>query len=119
VDGRRPRRAAGRRGRRDLVTGLRTVLADVRAVDEDAPRMRARALELADRLDELAAAARAGPRRRPRRRPAEAAALLRWLADGNFVFLGARDVELVRPPRQAARAPCPAPGWACCAATPT
>ena len=27
--------------------------------------------------------------------PAEAAALLRWLADGNFVFLGARDVDLV------------------------
>src|SRR3954464_2980066 len=39
----------------DLVVGLRAVLADVRAVDEDAARMRARALELADRLDKLAA----------------------------------------------------------------
>ena len=32
----------------DLVTGLRTVLDDVRAVDEDADRLRARVLELAD-----------------------------------------------------------------------
>src|SRR4051812_31469509 len=39
----------------DLVVGLRAVLADVRAVDEDAARMRTRALELADRLDKLAA----------------------------------------------------------------
>ena len=38
----------------DLVTGLRTVLDDVRAVDEDAERLRARVLELAGRLDELA-----------------------------------------------------------------
>src|SRR4051795_13105949 len=64
----------------DLVVGLRAVLADVRAVDEDAARMRARALQLADRLGKPA-------RRRPRRRgttdpaadpaddPAEAAAL--------------------------------------------
>src|SRR3954468_8369292 len=74
----------------DLVAGLRTVLADVRAVDEDAGRMRARALELADRLER---AAPAGPAADPAQDPAEAAALLRWLADGNFVFLGARDVE--------------------------
>jgi glutamate dehydrogenase len=84
----------------DLVVGLRAVLADVRAVDEDAARMRARALELADRLDKLAAGGeRPGgtqdPAADPADDPAEAAALLRWLADGNFVFLGARDVELV------------------------
>ena len=42
----------------DLVTGLRTVLDDVRAVDEDADRLRARVLELAARLDELARLAR-------------------------------------------------------------
>jgi glutamate dehydrogenase len=80
----------------DLVTGLRTVLDDVRAVEEDAERLRVRALELAARLDELA---RGGAPRRddddPADDPAEAAALLRWLADGNFVFLGARDVDLV------------------------
>src|SRR5688500_1326928 len=39
----------------DLVSGLRTVLDDVRAVDEDADRMRARILEIAERLDKLAA----------------------------------------------------------------
>src|SRR3954452_4314296 len=39
---------------RDLITGLPAVLADVRAVDEDAGRMRARALELAERLERMA-----------------------------------------------------------------
>src|SRR3954462_9544856 len=79
----------------DLVSGLRTVLDDVRAVDEDTERLRRRVLELAGRLDELArAGARPGPDGDPADDPAEAAALLRWLADGNFVFLGARDVEL-------------------------
>src|SRR5918993_12433 len=38
----------------DLVAGLRTVLDDVRAVDEDSERLRVRVRELADRLDELA-----------------------------------------------------------------
>ncbi|MGY1740553.1 MULTISPECIES: NAD-glutamate dehydrogenase [unclassified Blastococcus] len=82
--------------RGDLVTGLRTVLADVRAVDEDADRTRARALALADRLDQLALAGDAEPAATddPAQDPAETAALLRWLADGHFVFLGARDVEL-------------------------
>ncbi|GAB3306636.1 NAD-glutamate dehydrogenase [Geodermatophilus aquaeductus] len=74
----------------DLVTGLRTVLADVRAVDEDAPRTAARALELATRLEEQGSAEVEDPADDP----AEAAALLRWLADGNFVFLGARDAEV-------------------------
>lgn len=74
----------------DLVTGLRTVLADVRAVDEDAPRTAARALELATRLEEQGSADVDDPADDP----AEAAALLRWLADGNFVFLGARDAEV-------------------------
>ncbi|SET70007.1 NAD-glutamate dehydrogenase [Geodermatophilus poikilotrophus] len=76
----------------DLVAGLRTVLADVRAVDEDAARMRTRALDLADRLDRAPASGSADPADDP----AEAAALLRWLTDGNFVLLGARDVDLVR-----------------------
>ena len=79
----------------DLVTGLRTVLDDVRAVDEDAERLRARVLELAGRLDELAGRPHLPPEDDPADDPAEAAALLRWLADGNFVFLGARDVDLV------------------------
>src|SRR6478672_9349049 len=52
----------------DLVTGLRTV------------------------LEELPSPAAASD---PADDPAEAAALLRWLAAGNFVFLGSREVELV------------------------
>src|SRR3954447_20163923 len=79
----------------DLVVGLRAVLADVRAVDEDAARMRTRALELADRLEKLADSGARPTSEDPADDPAEAAALLRWLAEGNFVFLGARDVELV------------------------
>src|SRR5215218_5905770 len=81
---------------RDLVNGLRTVLDDVRAVSEDAERLRSRIRELAGRLDDLA---RTGPPPAPgtdpAEEPAEAAELLRWLADGNFVFLGARDVDLL------------------------
>jgi len=80
----------------DLVTGLRTVLDDVRAVDEDAERLRARVLELAGRLDDIARSdSPVGHDGDPADDPAEAAALLRWLAGGNFVFLGARDVDLV------------------------
>src|SRR5688572_359157 len=80
----------------DLVAGLRTVLDDVRAVDEDHERLRARVLELAGRLDVLAESGTApAPGDDPADDPAEAAELLRWLADGNFVFLGARDVDLV------------------------
>ncbi|MGY1606149.1 NAD-glutamate dehydrogenase [Geodermatophilus sp. SYSU D00700] len=74
----------------DLVAGLRTVLADVRAVDEDAPRIAARALELATRLEEIGSLDTADPADDP----AEVAALLRWLADGNLVLLGAREVEV-------------------------
>ncbi len=58
--------------------------------------MRARMLELAGRLDELAATGTPAPGSDPADDPAEAAALLRWLADGNFVFLGARDVDLLQ-----------------------
>src|SRR6476661_8592224 len=81
----------------DLVSGLRTVLDDVRAVHEDDARLRARVLELAGRLDELPAVDTSpADGADPADDPAEAAALLRWLADGNFVFLGAREVELVQ-----------------------
>ncbi|SOD95254.1 NAD-glutamate dehydrogenase [Blastococcus haudaquaticus] len=77
----------------DLVHGLRTVLDDVRAVHEDAERLRLRLVEVAGRLDELAGGVPTGPDTDPADDPAEAAALLRWLADGNFVLLGSREVE--------------------------
>src|SRR4051812_37316766 len=68
----------------DLGSGLRTVLDDVRAVDEDAERPRARVLDPAPRLEETPPP---GDPTDPADDPAEAAALLGWLADGNFVFL--------------------------------
>jgi glutamate dehydrogenase len=77
----------------DLVTGLATVLADVRRTHEDAAALTARARDVADALDREPAAGVAAAH--PADDPAEAAALLRWLADGNFLFLGARTVELV------------------------
>ncbi|MCV2490036.1 NAD-glutamate dehydrogenase [Geodermatophilus sp. YIM 151500] len=94
----------------DLVTGLRTVLADVRAVEEDAQRMRARALELADRLDQRVAGRPAADLLEPADDPAEAAALLRWLADGHFVFLGARDVDLAPGRGRSTERPVPGTG---------
>ncbi len=78
----------------DLVAGLRTVLADVRGVHEDAGKLRERALDLAHFLEQEPwdptdpADVALGD-------PHEAAALLRWMTEGNFVFLGARDVDLV------------------------
>src|SRR4051794_11191552 len=77
----------------DLVTGLATVLEDVRRTHEDAAALTARALEVADTLDREPPAADGDGH--PADDPAEAAALLRWLTEGNFLFLGARTVELV------------------------
>jgi glutamate dehydrogenase len=70
-----------------LEAGIELVLAEVRAAVEDWPAMRARAGELARELI---------------RRPppcdadllAECGAFLRWLAGGNFTFLGYREYDL-------------------------
>ena len=80
-----------------LTEDLQRVLGDVRVAVEDWPRMRARAVQLAEDLamsmsqttPETAAAAEA---------PAEIEALLRWLADGHFTFLGYREYDLVDGP---------------------
>jgi len=89
LDGPLDEEAAG-----DLVAGLRTVLDDVRSVHEDGPRLRARLLDLAGELETRAGEAPPAVGADPADDPAEAAALLRWLADGNVVLLGARDVDL-------------------------
>jgi glutamate dehydrogenase len=71
----------------DLAAELRRVLADVRAAVEDWRAMRAR---VDDAVEELA-------RRSPRVDPdelAEAKALLEWLADDHFTFLGYREYAL-------------------------
>lgn len=68
---------------------LLAVLTDVREVDEDTPRMVNTATALAGQLE-------AAPLPLPAGEVAEGVALLRWLADGHFIFLGYRRYELVQ-----------------------
>ncbi len=68
---------------------LHAVLTDVREVVEDSDRMAETALTLADELEQATLPL-------PEHEVADGAALLRWLADGHFTFLGYRHYELVR-----------------------
>ncbi len=70
-----------------LTAGIGRVLADVRAAVEDWPKMRNKALQIADDLDKLPGDAQIAELR-------QAQALLRWLDDGNFTFLGYREYDL-------------------------
>ena len=72
-----------------LAADLRRVLGDVRVAVEDYPRMRARALALADEVLTPEGDGAGGADA-----PAEIAELLRWLADGHFTFLGYREYDL-------------------------
>ena len=74
----------------ELGADLERVLGDVRAAVEDYPKMHARALTLADTL-----ARTAPPVADEAETTAETEALLRWLADGHFTFLGYREYDLV------------------------
>ncbi|TCO50710.1 NAD-glutamate dehydrogenase [Actinocrispum wychmicini] len=74
---------------REIATGLYSVLNDVREVVEDADRMRGQALAIADSLD-------SGQLPLTPEEVGEGAALLRWLANGNFTFLGYRQYELMK-----------------------
>ena len=74
---------------RDIEDALRRVLSDVREAVEDWPRMRDRAVSLARDLREHP------PASVPAGEADEAAALLDWLADDNFTFLGYREYDLV------------------------
>ena len=74
----------------ELAADLERVLGDVRAAVEDYPKMHARALTLADTL-----ARTAPPVADEAETAAETEALLRWLADGHFTFLGYREYDLV------------------------
>jgi glutamate dehydrogenase len=67
-----------------LAADLRHVLDDVRVAVEDQPRMGAAARKLADDLGG-----------EPGSDEAEHGDLLRWLADGNFTFLGYREYDFV------------------------
>jgi glutamate dehydrogenase len=71
-----------------LLEGLRRVLNDVRAAVEDWPKMRQKALEIAENLDKVANPAQIAELR-------QAKDLLRWLDEGNFTFLGYREYDLL------------------------
>ncbi len=70
-----------------LQDDLRRVLADVRVAVEDHSKMQGQALRVATQLGTEGA-----------RAPAETQALLRWLADNHFTFLGYREYDLVEGP---------------------
>ncbi|BCW49072.1 hypothetical protein StoSoilB13_14140 [Arthrobacter sp. StoSoilB13] len=74
--------------RAELVAGLQRVLGDVRAAVEDWPKMRSKALELAEALGSVSHPEQIAELR-------QAQDLLRWLDDGNFTFLGYREYDLV------------------------
>lgn len=74
--------------REQLVSGLQRVLGDVRAAVEDWPKMRSKALELAEALGGVSHPEQVAELR-------QAQDLLRWLDNGNFTFLGYREYDLV------------------------
>jgi glutamate dehydrogenase len=79
--------------RDQLAADLQRVLTDVREAVEDWPKMRAAALAIAD---ELATAQLGGPRPPvPEKDITDSVALLQWLADDHFTFLGYREYQLV------------------------
>jgi glutamate dehydrogenase len=83
----------------ELEQGLQRVLLDVRAAVEDHTKMAQAAVRLADLLGTE------GPRA-----PAETQALLRWLADNHFTFLGYREYDLVEGAQGMALVPVPGTG---------
>ncbi|MGW1059225.1 NAD-glutamate dehydrogenase [Micromonospora rubida] len=89
-----PVRDAGEREK--LRRELQRVLTDVREAVEDWPKMRQRALTLADEL----AAARTADNRPPvpEKDITDSVELLRWLAHDHFTFLGYREYRLVDAP---------------------
>ena len=71
-----------------LLEGLNRVLNDVRAAVEDWPKMRQKARQISESLDQVANPAQIAELR-------QAKDLLRWLDDGNFTFLGYREYDLI------------------------
>jgi glutamate dehydrogenase len=71
----------------ELARDVRRVLGDVRAAVEDWSAMREQALSIADAVEAETASFDEDDRK-------EAAALLRWLADNHFTFLGYREYQL-------------------------
>ncbi len=91
-------RVSGTTGVQDLQAAVESVLVDVRAAVEDWIPMRNRALSLAEELDGWATEANTiGPRYEASigNEPVEAAAFLRWMAEGYFTFTGYREYDFV------------------------
>src|SRR5271166_5904371 len=86
-----------------LSADLRHVLDDVRVAAEDQQRMDSVARCLADDLA-------GNPGSEPGSEQAEYGDLLRWLGDGNFLFLGFREYDLVQTEDGAALRPVPGTG---------
>jgi glutamate dehydrogenase len=76
----------------ELRGGLMGVVGDVTAAVQDWQAMRAHANKISDELESDSESAAVGVASLADRR--EVAALLRWLSDGHFVFLGYREYEL-------------------------
>ncbi|MEO5321149.1 NAD-glutamate dehydrogenase [Arthrobacter sp. CC3] len=81
-------RVSDPRQRELLVTGLRRVLAHVRAAVEDGPRMRAQMEQYASMLSQITDVGLLPDLE-------QAKNLFDWLAAGNFIFLGYREYDLV------------------------
>jgi glutamate dehydrogenase len=83
----------------ELQRDLERVLGDVRVAVEDWPRMQAKAVQLADQLAMVPdVRITDGADASGVESPAEVEALLRWLADGHFTFLGYREYDLTDGP---------------------
>jgi glutamate dehydrogenase len=84
-----------------IAADLEHALWDVRLAVEDYPKMRAKALRIADELASTGARGTAGSRQPGAASPpaadspAEIVLLLRWLVDSHFTFLGYRQYDLV------------------------
>lgn len=76
---------------RDIESGIRDVLRDVRSAVEDWPAMRDKALALAFDLEENTPAGVEPDKAK------DAGALLRWLAQDHFTFMGYREYALTGP----------------------
>ncbi len=73
----------------ELVGGLRRVLSDTRAAVEDWPMMR-------ERIRDIVAGFESAAPPLDRREVEEVNAFLEWVDEGNFIFLGYREYDLVR-----------------------
>ena len=91
----------------ELGRDLLRIIGDVEAAVEDWSAMREQALAVADAVETDASTFDEEDRN-------EAAALLRWLADDHFTFLGYREYELGTTTAGTRCAPSPGRDWGCC-----